>query len=37
MNIDKQVIYIKGSVPGEVGDIIQLKDCRQEEKRVEVS
>lgn len=34
MNIDKQVIYVKGSVPGEVGEIIQLKDCLQADKKI---
>ncbi|RCN46060.1 ribosomal protein L3 [Ancylostoma caninum] len=34
MNIDKQVIYIKGSVPGDVGTMILLKDCLQTEKKL---
>ncbi|EYC20399.1 hypothetical protein Y032_0022g604 [Ancylostoma ceylanicum] len=34
MNIDKQVIYIKGSVPGDVGTMLLLKDCIQKEKKI---
>ncbi|CAJ0942624.1 unnamed protein product, partial [Mesorhabditis belari] len=32
MNIDKQVIYIKGNVPGDIGETVLLKDCLQAEK-----
>lgn len=34
INIDKQVIYVKGSVPGDIGEALLLKDCLQEEKRL---
>ncbi|CAB3402950.1 unnamed protein product [Caenorhabditis bovis] len=34
MNIDKQVIYVKGSVPGDIGETLLLKDCVQEEKKL---
>ncbi|CAJ0598742.1 unnamed protein product [Cylicocyclus nassatus] len=34
MNIDKQVIYVKGSVPGDIGEILLLKDCLQPEKKL---
>ncbi|PIC38058.1 hypothetical protein B9Z55_010196 [Caenorhabditis nigoni] len=34
INIDKQVIYVKGSVPGDMGEKLLLKDCLQEEKRL---
>ncbi|CAD6188325.1 unnamed protein product [Caenorhabditis auriculariae] len=34
MNIDKQVIYVKGSVPGDVGELLLLKDCVQQEKKL---
>uniref|UniRef100_A0A915B6N0 Uncharacterized protein n=1 Tax=Parascaris univalens TaxID=6257 RepID=A0A915B6N0_PARUN len=30
-----QVMYIKGCVPGEVGEILLVKDCLQPSKRVE--
>lgn len=36
MNIDKQVIYVKGSVPGDIGEILLLKDCLQPEKKLKV-
>ncbi|CAI5445443.1 unnamed protein product [Caenorhabditis angaria] len=34
INNDKQVIYVKGSVPGDIGETILLKDCVQEEKKL---
>ncbi|EGT52039.1 hypothetical protein CAEBREN_16123 [Caenorhabditis brenneri] len=34
INVDKQVIYVKGSVPGDIGETLLLKDCLQEEKRL---
>uniref|UniRef100_A0A8R1ET86 Large ribosomal subunit protein uL3m n=1 Tax=Caenorhabditis japonica TaxID=281687 RepID=A0A8R1ET86_CAEJA len=34
INIDKQVIFVKGSVPGDVGEMLLLKDCLQSEKRL---
>ncbi|CAI2347351.1 unnamed protein product [Caenorhabditis sp. 36 PRJEB53466] len=34
INIDKQVIYVKGSTPGDIGEILLLKDCLQEGKRL---
>lgn len=34
VNIDKQVIYVKGSVPGDIGEALLLKDCLQDEKRL---
>ncbi|CAI4230453.1 unnamed protein product [Auanema sp. JU1783] len=34
MNFEKQVLYVKGSVPGEVGEILQLKDCLQSQKKL---
>ncbi|GMT18723.1 hypothetical protein PFISCL1PPCAC_10020, partial [Pristionchus fissidentatus] len=33
MNMDKQVIYVKGNVPGDVGEWLLLKDCLQQGKR----
>uniref|UniRef100_A0A158P9C4 Large ribosomal subunit protein uL3m n=1 Tax=Angiostrongylus cantonensis TaxID=6313 RepID=A0A158P9C4_ANGCA len=36
MNIDKQVIYVKGSVPGDIGNMLLLKDCLQPEKKLKV-
>ncbi|CAJ0573968.1 unnamed protein product, partial [Mesorhabditis spiculigera] len=32
MNLDKQVIYVKGNVPGDVGEKLLLKDCLQAER-----
>uniref|UniRef100_A0A0K0G108 Large ribosomal subunit protein uL3m n=1 Tax=Strongyloides venezuelensis TaxID=75913 RepID=A0A0K0G108_STRVS len=32
INPDEQVMYIKGSVPGEVGDVLLIKDCIQPSK-----
>ncbi|TKR68050.1 hypothetical protein L596_024096 [Steinernema carpocapsae] len=34
INPEYQVIYVKGNVPGEVGDFVHIKDCVQELKRV---
>uniref|UniRef100_F1L8Z6 Large ribosomal subunit protein uL3m n=1 Tax=Ascaris suum TaxID=6253 RepID=F1L8Z6_ASCSU len=34
INPGKQVMYIKGCVPGEVGEILLVKDCLQPSKRV---
>lgn len=34
INNDKQVIYVKGSVPGDIGETLLIKDCLQEEKRL---
>lgn len=34
INMDKQVIYVKGSVPGDIGETLLLKDCLQDEKRI---
>nr|CDJ94308.1 Ribosomal protein L3 domain containing protein [Haemonchus contortus] len=34
MNIEKQVIYVKGSVPGDNEEILLLKDCLQPEKKL---
>lgn len=36
MNVDKQVIYVKGSVPGDIGNILLLKDCLQPEKKLKI-
>ncbi|CEF66253.1 39S ribosomal protein L3, mitochondrial [Strongyloides ratti] len=32
MNPDEQVMYIKGCVPGEIGDVLLIKDCLQPKK-----
>ncbi|KJH47860.1 50S ribosomal protein L3 [Dictyocaulus viviparus] len=36
MNIDKQVIYIKGCVPGDIDNILLLKDCLQPQKKLQI-
>uniref|UniRef100_A0A0N5A1D6 Large ribosomal subunit protein uL3m n=1 Tax=Parastrongyloides trichosuri TaxID=131310 RepID=A0A0N5A1D6_PARTI len=33
INVEEQVMYVKGCVPGEVGDVLLIKDCLQEKKR----
>lgn len=34
MNTEKQVIYVKGNVPGDIESVLLLKDCVQPEKRL---
>ncbi|PIO71886.1 hypothetical protein TELCIR_06194 [Teladorsagia circumcincta] len=34
MNLDKQVIYVKGSVPGDIDSMLLLKDCLQPDKKL---
>ncbi|WKX99493.1 hypothetical protein Q1695_014405 [Nippostrongylus brasiliensis] len=34
MNVEKQVIYVKGSVPGDIEDVLLLKDCLQPAKKI---
>lgn len=36
MNTEKQVIYVKGNVPGDIESVLLLKDCVQPEKRLKV-
>ncbi|VDO08366.1 unnamed protein product [Brugia timori] len=35
INPEKQVMYVNGSVPGETGEILLIKDCYHDEKKVQ--